>query len=146
MSQRSQSAYAHLKVRMKEPLRAVLEQAARERGVSMNAEIVARLERSFEEEERFGGSAMSPIVSMLAGAFKRGGELGKHARQHPEWTTSEWLADPICYRAAAYAVADALNLPGPDKASMSDPAAVHELLTSMVAGGAPMRVTKGSDK
>src|SRR5688500_1280952 len=73
-------------LRLKEPLRKALDEAARQRRVSMNAEIVARLERSFEAEDRFGGSSILPIVNMLAGAFVRGGQLGAAAQGHPEWT------------------------------------------------------------
>ena len=39
-----------LKIRMKEPLRAALEMGAKEKGVSLNAETVSRIERSFREE------------------------------------------------------------------------------------------------
>jgi hypothetical protein len=52
MADRDESTTAQLKVRMKEPLRALLEDSARERGISMNAEIVRRLERSFERRDR----------------------------------------------------------------------------------------------
>jgi hypothetical protein len=52
MVDRDETANAQLKVRMKEPLRAALEKAAQERGVSLNAEIVHRLERSFDLEQR----------------------------------------------------------------------------------------------
>ena len=45
MADRDQATTVQLKVRMKEPLRADLEEAAQRRGVSMNAEIVRRLER-----------------------------------------------------------------------------------------------------
>ncbi len=51
MVNRDKTATVDLKVRMKEPLRAQLEEAAQGRGVSMNAEAVARLEDSFRVEE-----------------------------------------------------------------------------------------------
>jgi Arc-like DNA binding domain len=51
MADRDQATTVQLKVRMKEPLRADLEKAAHRRGVSMNAEIVRRLERSFERRD-----------------------------------------------------------------------------------------------
>lgn len=50
MADRDQTATVDLKVRMKEPLRERIEAAARTRGVSMNAEAVARLEESFRDE------------------------------------------------------------------------------------------------
>ena len=58
---RAKSATVDLKVRMKEPLRAQIEKAARKAGVSMNADIVGRLERSFIEEENLHW-ALSRIV------------------------------------------------------------------------------------
>lgn len=67
MSEREQSATVQLKIRMKEPLRAELEQAAQERGVSLNAEAVDRLERSFRKDEDLYGSAITAVfVKMMA--------------------------------------------------------------------------------
>ena len=53
MAERSRSNTIQLKARMKEPLRAALEAAAEAKGVSLNAEMVYRLEQSFEEEREF---------------------------------------------------------------------------------------------
>ena len=50
MSPRPRSATIQLKVRMKEPLRAKIEACAKTAGVSLNAELVSRLEKSFTEE------------------------------------------------------------------------------------------------
>jgi hypothetical protein len=47
---RDQAATVQLKVRMKEPLRAMLDEVSARRGVSMNAEMVRRLEQSFRLE------------------------------------------------------------------------------------------------
>src|SRR5437763_528741 len=47
---RETSAAVDIKIRMKEPLRADIERAATEKGISMNAEMVERLSRSFEQE------------------------------------------------------------------------------------------------
>jgi TraY domain len=126
-----------LNVRTTKETRERLEAAAAASGRSLVQELEARLERSFETDDRFGGPAMLPIVNMLAGAFLRGGQLGAAASGHPEWAVDQWLADPFCYRAAAYAVGFALNLPLPTEAKMDDPAAVHELLVGMIARGAP---------
>jgi predicted HicB family RNase H-like nuclease len=51
---REKSATIQLKMRMKEPLRARLEESARDRGVSLNAEGVSRLERSFQDRDSLG--------------------------------------------------------------------------------------------
>ncbi len=50
MARRAKSDTVQLKTRMKEPLRAKLEAAAEENGISLNAEAVQRLERSFFDE------------------------------------------------------------------------------------------------
>ena len=50
MTARKQSAIVGLRVRMREPLRKKLEVAAKKRGVSLNAELVHRLEESFLSE------------------------------------------------------------------------------------------------
>jgi hypothetical protein len=131
---------------MRDELKSKIEQSAVAQQRSISEEIETRLEKSLTAEDQFGGPEMLAIVNLLAGAFLRGGRLGARARQHPEWTPAEWLADPFCYRAAAYAVADALSLPMPTSASMSDPAAVHELLTDAIGRGIPLRVKTGDDQ
>src|SRR5689334_15428001 len=50
MTKRPQTALVGLRVRMREPLRKRLEVAAKKRGVSLNAELIARLEQSFQIE------------------------------------------------------------------------------------------------
>jgi hypothetical protein len=54
MKARKTSARADIKIRLPEPLRADIERAARERGGSMNAEMVERLSRSFEMDAAYG--------------------------------------------------------------------------------------------
>jgi hypothetical protein len=49
MARRDEAQTVQVGLRVKEPLRVLLEESARERGISMNAEIVRRLERSFEQ-------------------------------------------------------------------------------------------------
>jgi Arc-like DNA binding domain len=101
-------ANVQLKVRLKEPLRAALEEAATRRGHSMNAEVVNRLQGTFDQDARLGGPVMLAMVNLMAGAFLRGGQLGARARGHPEWTPSEWMNDSLCYRIAVHTVQDAL--------------------------------------
>jgi hypothetical protein len=48
MTTRDEAQTVQLGVRMKEPLRAALEDAAKRHGISMNQEAVRRLERSFD--------------------------------------------------------------------------------------------------
>ena len=51
MARRDEAQTVQVGLRVKEPLRALLEESATERGISMNAEIVRRLERTFEPPE-----------------------------------------------------------------------------------------------
>ena len=64
---RDESETVQVGLRLKEPLRAAIEEAARRRGMSMNAEIVCRLERSFERRELVDIAAMSRAVTDLVG-------------------------------------------------------------------------------
>jgi hypothetical protein len=124
---------------MKEPLRAAINEAAHQRGVSMNAEVIARLERSFAEEAHVGGPTMLGVTNLMSGAFLRGGQAAATASGHPEWTVDQWLQDDFCRRAASLAVGQALSLPLPDRAAMDDPRGVYDLFAGMVARGAPIR-------
>ena len=66
---RKETATVDLKLRLKEPLRAQIEAAASARGVSLNAEMVSRLYRSFEsEEDVFGGRHIYAFMKLLASA------------------------------------------------------------------------------
>ena len=104
---RPKSATINLKVRMKEPLRAKIEAAARMRGVSLNNEVVQRLTLSFEREgaekdrreairdtvldgiyESFGGLQNFGVMKILAGIL-----------QNVEYRMGEsWLEDPDAFR------------------------------------------------
>jgi predicted HicB family RNase H-like nuclease len=50
-SKRSQAATVDLKVRVKEPMRAKIQREAKAKGISMNAEIVQRLQRSLDFDD-----------------------------------------------------------------------------------------------
>ncbi len=96
MNPRKESATVQLKVRLKEPLRARIEKAARKRKRPMNTEIVDRLEMCFSEEEKlqlthqlvmdgvyeqFGGIGIYSLMKLLARAMAISeGETGKSWR------------------------------------------------------------------
>ena len=69
MAERSRSDTIQLKARMKEPLRAKLEAAAAAKGISLNAEMVHRLESSFLDEEardrELGGRELHSLFRMM---------------------------------------------------------------------------------
>jgi len=80
MARRSASDLVQLSVRAKEPLRAALETAAAERGVSMNAEIIERLMRTFEDEVKleaeFDRRQLYAILRIVAAAMDHAGNSG----------------------------------------------------------------------
>jgi hypothetical protein len=70
MTKRPRTAIVQIGLRLPEPLRAHLEKAAKERGVSINAEIVTRLEHSrdragllYEVLELAYGPALAPMLA-----------------------------------------------------------------------------------
>jgi hypothetical protein len=66
MAARKPTAIVGLKVRLREPLRKKLEIAAKKKGVSLNAELVARLEESF-----LGEGLLDRMEKALAAFDKR---------------------------------------------------------------------------
>ena len=123
MTERDDAATAEIKLRMKEPLRAKIESAARERGISMNAEMVDRLERSFERPaivksllgealELSFGSKLAGLLQVVAKAME---DVGHHANfaahggpQYGKYR-EDWLQDPYAFSEAANAVSDVLK-------------------------------------
>ena len=76
MAKRDRTAIVQLKVRMREPLRAHLEKAAAARGISLNSEIVDRLERSADRLgllEEILVLAYGAAGTLMAGMHVHGG-------------------------------------------------------------------------
>ena len=106
MARRKKSANVQLKVRVKEPLRARIEKAAKSRGVSMNAEMGDRLERSFEIEERFGGPKLVELIETIASVMKTTGEHAGFMETHQFRDVAEpggWLTLPYAFHQASKA-------------------------------------------
>jgi hypothetical protein len=125
MEGREKTATVDLKVRMKEALRYRIEAAARFRGASLNSEAVARLERSFEDQELldvlldlgFGrqmagllivlGRAMRDTAAMVSGdAVRRGDDV-------PTWIDHR-VAFDAATRAAEHVLC-AFRPPAPER-------------------------------
>jgi hypothetical protein len=120
---RKQTATVDIKIRMREPLRASIEREAKRRGVSMNAEMVDRLQRTFAptdplEEMRgeLGGVASYAIVTMIGHAMH---SAGTNARMFAPGVTEaalrEWHRNAYAFDQAAkavIAVLKALQPPG----------------------------------
>jgi Arc-like DNA binding domain len=104
MPKRDEDASAQVKVRLKEPLRAALEEAARKRGISMNAEVISRLERSFEQDQRlqdvFGSAELFRLAQTLALVMEDTRRLAGFGGD----CDTRWLRHPFAYDQAVKAV------------------------------------------
>ena len=109
MSKRKSTAVAQVGLRIREPLRAGLENAAKKRGVSLNTELAERLARTLAEDETYGGPEIHNMARLMAAAFLQGGRVGAMQRQHPEWGPVDWMNDPWCYATAVGTVLDTLE-------------------------------------
>jgi len=76
------------KIRMREALRAKLARDAEKKGITLNAEIVDRLERSYEQAARDAA-----IIDMLVRHDNVSGQLlrdiADQIAKHPDWSSSE---------------------------------------------------------
>ena len=100
--ERPKSAYAALNLRMKEPLRAALEKAADENGLSMNSEAVHRLAQSFEVFGPPHVKDMAMQVAKLVAITMQGVEMR---------TGSKTTEDVESFRALQMALAGFFGLP-----------------------------------
>ncbi len=128
----------------------MLDEAAQRAGRSQSQEAELRLERTFLEEDQFGGPDMLNMAWLLTGAFRRGGQAGARARGHPEWAPGTWMEDPTCYLAAVSAVGDALVAAGPVGLKFGDDVPVesrdlsdkiHNHFAQLIARGRDIKVT-----
>ena len=108
---RAPSDTVDLKVRMREPLRAALERAAKEYGSSMNAEAVRRLEASFEKSNMLGevmslayGRELAGILMTIGMALREVGPASALVRGKPLEARGQWLNDAHGFDQAALAV------------------------------------------
>ena len=92
MKKRSKTDTVHVSTRMREPLRAKLEKAAKAGKVSLNNELVARVERSFSEDEAFGGPELRRIAILMAATFAIAGQASA-----PDEQPEQWLKNPAAY-------------------------------------------------
>lgn len=103
MSKRKQSATVDLKLRVKEPLRADIERDARRRGISMNAEMVRRLEQTTQRAEWLGGRRVTSILETVATAMRAVGEHGAFMATSKLHKEGAWLDHPYAFDQATKA-------------------------------------------
>jgi hypothetical protein len=93
--------------RMRPELKAALEQAAAQQGRSINSEIAARLEESFNDERALGGPPMRWLVTLVVAAFTVAGRLRAPGDPDP-------LRNREVYKSGMFAAIDALLAALPD--------------------------------
>jgi Arc-like DNA binding domain len=135
MADRNKTATVDLGLRIKEPLRVQIEAAARDRGVSMNAEVVARIEHSFEAGEILDqaldfkfGKTLAGLLMLLAYVLDDTGRftflLTQQGRRHGD--ASEWIHNPFAFNQAVQAAALIFEMVRPE-----------EEIESLIAGVPP---------
>jgi hypothetical protein len=91
-SSREAAATVDIKIRMKEPLRAKIEEAAKNHGVSMNAEMVSRLNNSFTEEQTLGGPSLLSLF-LAAADIARSQSYAAGLNQE-DFLKAKWVENP----------------------------------------------------
>ena len=116
MAKKGKPARAQVPLRIPQALRTRIEKSAKPRGVSMNAEIIERLERSFDFEERLGGPRVVELIEAIGTVMK---STGEHAAFFADGTKlhnqGEWLVQPYGFeqaKQAAEAIIEAHRPPG----------------------------------
>lgn len=127
MAKRPNSAVVDYKIRLKEPIRKKIEIAAKDRGVSMNAEIVTRIENSFSIDDSFGGPELRNVATLMAAAFNHAGQMSADRR-----SPREWMKDNTIYTEAVVGVLKALLISMPD-ATEENVATLFKVLSGRLA-------------
>ncbi len=103
MAKRGKSVRAQMPLRIPEALRARIERAAKKTGNSMNAEILERLEGSFDIEDRLGGPQLIELIETVASAMKSTGQHAGFLETGKLTNRGQWLALPYAFDQAAKA-------------------------------------------
>jgi hypothetical protein len=110
MEKRAVTANVDIKIRMKEPLREQIERDAAERGISMNAAMVDRLNRSFMFDQLLGKWRAPELWFDTAAHAERHASL----RADELGIEGDWSPDRKCFVEAMFAAIERLldRLPG----------------------------------
>lgn len=88
-------------LRLPDDLRSRLEKAAKDRNISLNAAILERVEKSFENENRFGGPRATALVEAIGHGMMAGGECAGTFKFGKLGHFREWLDFQIPFDRAA---------------------------------------------
>ena len=103
MAKRGKSPRAQVPLRIPEALRARLERAAKASKVSMNAEILERLERSFATETRLGGPGLIEMIENMVSVMRAAGQLAGYYETSESKKQGKWMSLPFAFDQAAQA-------------------------------------------
>ncbi len=103
MVKKGKPARAQVPLRITQALRARIEKAANEAGISMNAEIAFRLQGSYEAEEKLGGPRVVELIETIGTMMKRTGEHAVFLETRKRANQGEWLDLPYAYHQATKA-------------------------------------------
>ena len=104
MAKPKKATRAQVGLRVPEDLRERVENAAKVSGRSLNAEILERLEQSFQTEERFGGPILIHLIATIALVMRNTGQMCAHFETGEIMTSDRWLDMPFPYERAKGAV------------------------------------------
>jgi hypothetical protein len=118
---RAPASTVDIKIRMKEPLRSEIERSAKEKGISMNAEMVDRIAQSYDREhllygalELAYGREAAAVISLLARELVWSGRISALISSEAREAMSDWLSDPYAYRQAKNAAVAVLDAFAPE--------------------------------
>ena len=131
MAKPKKATRAQVGLRVPEDLRERVENAAKVNGRSLNAEILERLEQSFQTEERFGGPRVVELVETIGRVMKSTGEqtafFVDSSKTHDQ---GKWLAVPYAFDQAGKAAITILEYHRP-KAPIVEPKVPPNLMPTI---------------
>ncbi len=113
MARHRKAARHQVGLRVSEDMRVRLEKAAEKGDRSINSEILERLERSFEAENRFGGPRATALVEAIGHGMMAGGECAGSYKFGKLGHYREWLDFQIPFDRAAKVALTILELNRP---------------------------------
>jgi hypothetical protein len=127
-----------LNLRVDQSLHDRLTAAAAKAGRTISEETVARIARTFADEEYYDTDARR-IGAMMLSAFWFAGHQTAAGDGHKDWTTKEWMQDQACYRAGllkvAVALIDGMPIATPEEKALTIEAIRGRVATGLVRSG-----------
>ena len=100
MAKRGKPGSGQYPLRLPDDLRSQVEKAAKDRNVSINAEILERLGRSFETEDRLGGPRIAKLLASIGVAMNAAGENAPEYDNLDVLSNGRWVRRREAYQHA----------------------------------------------